>query len=253
MQKQMIKKPAFLSYWDMNKIAVKAGDGSIEYKKCPSLSEKQQCLSEYSLPLILPGMFYLLNLSPFALYWCLIIVVGHTIETALTNFGHSVKCFRISGQISPLMHHLIDCGWLHTLISAMLLKPSNFTTLDTSAISSESENDVVSFLTENEWHVIYMALLLIQTLPIYLAVSFKTDYLKQNQQDRFHPKSVSFIGLHIRRCFVWYLFVTGWIYVASFFPTLIWRGIGVLILNIIPLGQVKRYSSFSNLNKEMTN
>ena len=243
----------------MKKIGVKVGDESFVYRKCPSMTEKQQCITEYSLPLVLPAMFYLLNLSPFAIQWCLAIVLGHTIETTLTNFGHSVKCFRISGPISPLLHHFLDCGWLHTLISAMFLKPSHFT-IDSKNIPENTQQDI-SFLNENEWNVIYMALLLIQTLRIYLAVSLKPHYLRQQKRDgsalcaRSKNASVSpILGLHIQQCFLWYLVATGWLFIASFSPGMMWRIIGVFVLNVVPVCLFKKYSSDCNLkNKKITN
>ncbi len=241
---------AILSYWDTKKLLNEKSNGDIEFRKCPSMSEKQQCIAEYSLPLILPAMFYLQNLSLFGLHWCMVIVVGHSLETTLTNFGPSVKHFRMLGWIPPLVHHLIDCFWLHSLISAILWMPHRFVSASVSAGSMDDDDG------SWRWGVIYMAMLLIQTLPIYLAVSFKTDYLKHrppatsdndddNDDDKYRKRkpSTSKIGMHIRRCFVWYWASTVLVFTASFLGSCMLLKVGVLCLNATPLVLFCAYSN----------
>ncbi len=222
--KMEVVKKVIQSYWDLDKIPEYRAMGSVEFRKCPSLNEKQQCISEYGLPLILPGIFYIMKLSPFGLRWCMTIVCGHTLETALTNFGPSVKSFRVWGCISPIVHHLIDCAWLQSLISAMVLVPHRFVVDD-----SGKPSDV--------WYVVYIALLLIQTLPIYLAVSFKTHYIKHRHfsDDKHNKMSITMIGMHLRLCFISYLLATACIYYSYYFTQEFLLKIGVLILNAAPI------------------
>lgn len=130
-----------------------APDTSIWYGFCPTMSPKQQALMEYTLPLVLSGIAYSMRFTNFGHIWCILIISGHTIETMFTSFGSSARSLSYKPVIGPLHHHFIDCMWLHTLISAMLLMPQRF--------------GDYGFLT---------GLLLIQTLPIYLAVSLKTHF-----------------------------------------------------------------------------
>uniref|UniRef100_A0A7S1FWP4 Uncharacterized protein n=2 Tax=Corethron hystrix TaxID=216773 RepID=A0A7S1FWP4_9STRA len=250
--KDIRKRSKILSYWEIEKSRnFNSADGTIEFRACPSLSEKQQCLLEYSLPIILPAMFSLLNFSSFGLRWCLILVVGHTVETTFTDFGSSVGRLRLAERISPLAHHLIDCAWLHSLISAMLLTPHFFIYFSTVSSSVDKNFDGAagssSTTEENEWRVVLVALLLIQTLPIYLAVSFKTEYLKRRG---WHAPSnfpsTSLIGLHIRRCFLWYLKVTACIFIACYFHLTKLLQVCVFVLNLIPIGLFFKYSTQYN-------
>ncbi len=242
-----IRRPAILCYRDTKKTLVEKPSGEFEYRVCPSLNEKQQYISEYLLPIVLPGIFYLLNLSSFGLRWCFTMVIGHTIETILTNFGPSTRHFRAIALISPILHHFIDCLWLHSLISAMLLCPHKFTS------ASASASDPVV----DRRKVTYAAYLLIQTLPIYLVVSFKSNYIKrQHQQQHQHVEykghtnvkagkvdtsKISVMGMHIRRCFVWYWAATIFLMIASSFATVALLRIGVLFLDVIPVGLTAIY------------
>eukprot|EP00547_Thalassionema_nitzschioides_P007533 CAMPEP_0194206116 /NCGR_PEP_ID=MMETSP0156-20130528/5219_1 /TAXON_ID=33649 /ORGANISM="Thalassionema nitzschioides, Strain L26-B" /LENGTH=458 /DNA_ID=CAMNT_0038932547 /DNA_START=116 /DNA_END=1489 /DNA_ORIENTATION=+ len=179
------------SYWDLKKepAITTPSSGEIVYKACPSLTEKQQCIMEYSLPLVLPGIFYVQTLSNFGLYCCFAIVAVHTLETSITDFGKSATGLCAYAGISPLVHYFMDCVLLHSIISAMLLAPHYF-------VGDTNNSD------DNIQVVIHTAILLIQTLPIYLSVCFKSNYFNyQQQQDK--NRSTGNVGLLIVNCFVW--------------------------------------------------
>jgi len=132
-----------------------------EYDFCPSMNSQQQYVLEYSLPVVLPDMFYLGHMSKYGLVWSFTVVVGHTIETMLTNFGKPASRPYAFPLIMPLQHHLLDCGWLHSIITGTLLVPERF--------GAGNENRISS---------LWMGVILIQTLPIYLTVSLKSDFKK---------------------------------------------------------------------------
>ena len=223
------RHPKIISYWDVRKTMVekRRPSGTLEYNLCPSLTEKQQCLSEFALPFSLPSLFYLLNLSPFALQCCYIMIVIHTIETMVTNFGASVTNFCALKLITPLTHHFLDCIWLHSLISVMLLVPAKFSNV--TELSDPRETIKVMSL----------GLMLIQTLPIYLSVSFKTHYLKNRYQDTRTKLSMNNL---IHSCFSWYWVATILIsFVGLVLKSFILLLPCVMILNIIPILLINTY------------
>lgn len=238
------RRPSLQSYWDTKKTLQLSNqrrtNGNLEFKFVPVLTEKQQCLSEFGLPLVIPMIFFWFNFSSFGFVWCTTIVVGHTIETMLTNFGESVRDLCAVDIIPRLAHHFLDCVWLHSLISAMVLFPDLFIRPD----------DLNHHAGESERTVINIGLILIQTLPIYLAVSFKTDFLRlrhdQLQEVSSSPpadSSLMSLQLFIRSCFIWYLAATALILITSFSSqTRFLMYGGVIIFNVTPLILFRSYS-----------
>ena len=221
------------SYWDLNKQANETPSGTIEYNACPSLSVKQQYQMEYGLPLVLPGIFYFSNLSSFGLHWSIIIVAGHTLETMMTNFGkleESNRQLHAAGILNSLQHHLFDCIWLHTIITAMFICPGLF---------------------GSHVRVFYIGLMLIQTLPIYLAVSFKSHYCNQtsSRKEAIRPENV---GLHIRHCFLFYLLATMSISISRLLDRNWERNMcllgGLLVFNIAPMHLTNSYLKLQEHN-----
>lgn len=238
------RTPSFQSYWDTKKTLQlsnqRRSNGNFEYKFLPELTEKQQCLSEFGLPLVIPMIFFWFNFSSFGFVWCTTIVVGHTIETMLTNFGESVRELCAVDIIPRLAHHFLDCVWLHSLISAMLLFPDRF-------VRPDDLNNHGGDRT-----VINIGLILIQTLPIYLAVSFKTDFLRLHrnhlQEVSSSPPDSSLMSIQyfIRSCFIWYFAATALILITSLSSqTRFLMYGGVSLFNVTPLILFRSYSKIA--------
>lgn len=186
-------------------------DTSLWYDLCPTMSPKQQALMEYSLPLVLSGISYSSRFSNFGHIWCILIIVGHTIETMFTSFGPSAKDLSYRPIIGPLHHHFIDCMWLHTLISALILVSDAFSP--------------VACIT---------GILMIQTLPIYLAVSLKTHFTSKfgSKGKDCNRKSMDQV---IKMLFVWYSCATVCAlggYILTIFDL---KVLGVFLFNASPL------------------
>lgn len=199
-----------------------APDRSNWYELCATLTPRQQAMMEYSLPMTLPTMFYILELSRFGVAWCVVIVIGHTLETLFTGFGPSARDLNYKPVIAPLEHNLIDCMWLHTLISAMIIGPHHF--------------GPGGF---------YLGLVLTQTLPIYLAVSFKThfqinwlekaDEVKQKDSFSRQEGMIKCMGNMIRRLFHRYFLSVLCVYVGHLVGSFNIRLLGVFLFNLAPL------------------
>lgn len=222
------KRQRISSSWDRKKQLVQTASGDLVYKYCPSLDKDQQYKLEYSLPLVLPLWFTLSNLSRVALYWTIVIVVGHSIETYLTSFGPaSAPRTRL---IDAMTHHMIDCMWLQTLISAMVIWPSLF--------------------GMSELRVCIIAEIVTILIPIYLSVSYKSYYCMNTSENTRTPIKNSTMGQHIQSCFLWYG-VSGALIAFGFLDSPAFATAGIVALNASPIVLTKNFMSTFNKMKDM--
>ncbi|GFH45104.1 hypothetical protein CTEN210_01578 [Chaetoceros tenuissimus] len=211
------KRQRILSSWDRKKILTQTASGDFMYKFCPVLNKEQQYKVEYSLPLVIPVWFALANLTKVAFYWGFVIVIGHTIETYLTSFGPSsdpnTKVF------DAMSHHMMDCFWLQTLITGMVIKPELFAT--------------------SEFKVYLIAALTTILLPIYLSVSYKTYYCMNTNVKEKSPMKDSTIGQHVQSCFLWY--GTAAVLLCLGYESSLFVYGGVVALNVSPFVLTKNF------------
>lgn len=227
-QSSQPKRQRISSSWDRNKQLVQTPSGDFVYKHCPSLDKDQQYKLEYSLPLVLPLWFTLSNLSRVALYWTIVIVVGHSIETYLTSFGPtSAPRTRL---LDAMTHHMIDCLWLQTMISAMVIWPSLF--------------------GMSQFRVCIIAEIVTILIPIYLSVSYKSYYCMNTSENTRTPIKNSSIGQHIQSCFLWYG-VSGALIAFGFFNAPAFATAGIVALNASPVVLTKNFMSTFHKMKSM--
>ena len=227
-QPSQSKRQRISSSWDRKKQLVQTSSGDLVYKYCPSLDKDQQYKLEYSLPLVLPIWFTLSNLSRVALYWTIVIVVGHSIETYLTSFGPtSAPRTRL---LDAMTHHMIDCLWLQTMISAMVIWPSLF--------------------GMSQFRVCIIAEIVTILIPIYLSVSYKSYYCMNTSENTRTPIKNSSIGQHIQSCFLWYG-VSGALIAFGFFDSPTFATAGIVALNASPIVLTKNFMSTFNKMKDM--
>lgn len=227
-QPSQSKRQRISSSWDRKKQLVQTSSGDLVYKYCPSLDKDQQYKLEYSLPLVLPIWFTLSNLSRVALYWTIVIVVGHSIETYLTSFGPtSAPRTRL---LDAMTHHMIDCLWLQTMISAMVIWPSLF--------------------GMSQFRVCIIAEIVTILIPIYLSVSYKSYYCMNTSENTRTPIKNSSIGQHIQSCFLWYG-VSGALIAFGFFDSPTFATAGIVALNASPVVLTKNFMSTFNKMKDM--
>lgn len=227
-QPSQSKRQRVSSSWDRKKQLVQTASGDLVYKYCPSLDKDQQYKLEYSLPLVLPLWFTLSNLSRVALYWTIVIVVGHSIETYLTSFGPtSAPRTRL---LDAMTHHMIDCLWLQTMISAMVIWPSLF--------------------GMSQFRVCIIAEIVTILIPIYLSVSYKSYYCMNTSENTRTPIKNSSIGQHIQSCFLWYG-VSGALIAFGFFDSPSFATAGIVALNASPVVLTKNFMSTFNKMKDM--
>ena len=120
----------------------------------------QNCL-EYSLPVTLPALSWLLGYSRAGIWFCVLTVVFHTLESAITNFGPRTQRFRFPfAPLDPVTHMFIDCGiiWGHSLIYAVF--PHHFGP-----------------------HPYILSFCIWCTLPYYVASSYKTHVYKARREE----------------------------------------------------------------------
>ena len=120
----------------------------------------QNCL-EYSLPVTLPALSWLLGYSRAGIWFCVLTVVFHTLESAITNFGPRTQSFRFPfAPLDPVTHMLIDCGiiWGHSLIYALF--PHHFGP-----------------------HPYILSFCIWCTLPYYVASSYKTHVYRVRREE----------------------------------------------------------------------
>lgn len=120
----------------------------------------QNCL-EYSLPVTLPALSWLLGYSRAGIWFCILTVVFHTLESAITNFGPRTQRFRFPfAPLDPVTHMFIDSAiiWGHSLIYALF--PHHFGP-----------------------HPYILSFCIWCTLPYYVASSYKTHVYKVRREE----------------------------------------------------------------------
>jgi hypothetical protein len=97
------------------------------YGWAPAADERLRAGIEYSIPLILPTLAYLLQYSSYAWSYCFVLPVFHTLETMLTDFGPKATGLHLKWTpITPLMHLSIDLCLFHPFCMAMFVWPDIF-------------------------------------------------------------------------------------------------------------------------------
>ena len=120
------------------------------------LDEVTQTCLEYSLPVTLPALSWLLGYSRAGVWFCIATVIVHTIESALTNFGPETVGFRCNfAPVSPVKHMIIDCVIILSHSISYVLFPHHFGK-----------------------HPYVLSFCIICTLPYYVASSYKTHCIK---------------------------------------------------------------------------
>ena len=141
---------------------------------CPELPETEtsRALTEYAQPMSLAIFFRLFQsyTTPWAYQWCAAIAVGHTLYSVVTDFGgtHSTSTAAAAAAaprtwpclIDFISHQVMDSFMMHALITTMLLYPDKFGS-----------------------NAFYLAMFLIQTQPIHLAMWFKSNFASKDQDD----------------------------------------------------------------------
>eukprot|EP00980_Cylindrotheca_fusiformis_P019412 scaffold6683_cov103-Cylindrotheca_fusiformis.AAC.4 len=199
------------------------------FNNIPSLSPRQQAWAEYSLPLFLPLIFYVGKLSKFGILWCSVIIVGHTLQTLFTAFEPAAADLRYKPSIGMIQHHFIDCIWVQSLVSAMLLTPQNF-----------GANSV------------YTGVFLIPLVPIYLAVSLKTHFEQKVLENATYAttarsikrrqKLVQQVGETLRDTVVWYLASIAVVLLGHHTFSFNLIVLGVFVLNAAPISTLASYT-----------
>ena len=126
----------------------------------------QNCL-EYSLPVTLPALSWLLGYSRAGVWFCIATVIFHTLESALTNFGPQTVGFRCNfAPISPVKHMIIDCVIILSHSIFYVLFPHHFGK-----------------------HPYVLSFCIICTLPYYVASSYKTHLHKLRREQMQKPRN----------------------------------------------------------------
>lgn len=208
-------------------------NGTVFYSMTPSISPRQQAWMEYSMPVILPILFYTVDLSQFGLMWCFVLVSGHTLQTLFTSFGPDAKDLSYKPAIEMLQHNFMDTLWMQSLYTAMLLMPQYF--------------DPAS---------VYVAAALIPLLPFYLSVSLKAHF-EHNVLDasadartttatarsiKRKLRSVQVVGEIIDNSFTWYFSAVALILLGHYVACFNAMVMGVFVLNTAPLSTFAAYT-----------
>lgn len=120
----------------------------------------QTCL-EYSLPITLPALSWLLGYSPTGVWFCIATVIVHTMESALTNFGPQTVGLRCKfAPVSPVTHMIIDCVIILSHSISYVLFPHHF--------------GKIPFT---------LSFCIFCTLPYYVASSYKTHLHKTRKKE----------------------------------------------------------------------
>ena len=117
----------------------------------PTLSESTQQKLEYTLPITLAILGWLLSYTWKGHAACMLVIVLHTIEVAVTNFGDAAATMRVAAVLTPTAHDCIDVCLISGLALTMILFPSEFGAFPTAT-----------------------SIALECTIPPYLLISFKT-------------------------------------------------------------------------------
>eukprot|EP00980_Cylindrotheca_fusiformis_P019409 scaffold6683_cov103-Cylindrotheca_fusiformis.AAC.1 len=199
------------------------------YNMTPSLAPRQQAWVEYALPLVLPLIFYVCELSRFGVLWCSVIIVGHTLQTLFTAFGPAAADLSFKPSIEMLQHHFMDCIWVQCLVSAMLLTPQHF------GVNS-----------------VYTGAGLILLVPIYLTVSLKTHFeqnVLENATDATTARSIKRrqklmqqLGETLRDTVAWYLASIAVVLLGHHTFSFNLIVLGVFVLNAAPISTLASYT-----------
>ena len=94
------------------------------YDWAPTVDERTRFALEYSLPIVLPGVAILSKFTTPAFIYCVLLPVGHTLETILTDFGPKASDLRLkNAPITPMMHMCLDLLILLPLIISAFVWP----------------------------------------------------------------------------------------------------------------------------------
>ncbi|CAB9511409.1 expressed unknown protein [Seminavis robusta] len=147
------------------------------YLYVPSGGEWNQNIIEYSTPVVLPHLFRWLGFNSHAETWCWAIVVLHTMQTAVSDFGPHNKSIRWKAWISPLNHLLIDTAYMQAMVTAMCLKPTWFV--------DQATNKPLR-------HVQWISCFMVFNLMVHTCSSLKMEYTRQKvKQVSVDPVTVS--------------------------------------------------------------
>jgi hypothetical protein len=193
---------------------------------CPSMAPEQQAVFEYMLPLVLPALFFVCDISAAGHAWALLLIVGHTIECMCTNFGGN--SWYIFDVIGPIQHLQMDMWWNHVMHSCFFLcGPDTFGP-----------------------NCYYVALVLVPTLPTVLAVDLKSHFLacvltnSEKQALEANDKSPAWaaaielnrrLGRHVRRSTMLYIVVMAMLALSSLFGNSTTQALAVFSFNMCPL------------------
>jgi hypothetical protein len=119
---------------------------------CPSMTPEQQGVVELMLPVALPAILYMFNISAFGYAWALLLIVGHSTECLCTDWGGTA--WSAVRWIGPLQHLQMDLLWNHAMITSFFLSGP-------------------AVLGKNCY---YVSLCLVPTLPTLLCVSLKSHF-----------------------------------------------------------------------------
>ncbi|KAG7338696.1 HSF-type DNA-binding protein [Nitzschia inconspicua] len=91
----------------------------IWFDSCPSMTPEQQGIIEYMLPVFLPALFHMSSMSLWGYAWALLLIVGHSIECMVTDWGGNA--WTVVPRIGPLQHLQMDLLWNHAMITSFFL------------------------------------------------------------------------------------------------------------------------------------
>jgi hypothetical protein len=127
---------------------------------CPAMTPEQQGIIEIMLPVALPAILYMFNISSWGFVWVLVLMVGHSVECLCTDWGGTA--WSVVRWIGPLQHLQMDLLWNHAMITSFFLSgPAIFGR-----------------------NCYYAALCLVPTLPALVVVSLKSHFLSSILADR---------------------------------------------------------------------
>jgi len=182
------------------------------YQFVPSLTERQQVLNEYAGPTVLTPLFFVLRYSSFAMTWAILLFLGHTFQTMISDFGQDTKYWRIKPWISPMPHHLMDSYiWNQALMSYMLVYPDKFGT-----------------------GAYWLACCMIMSGQlVYTVSSLKVHYLKH--QATLTQSGCRALELTFVNCFLWYGTCALVFVLARILQTTALLNFGLVVFNLGPL------------------
>lgn len=174
---------------------------------------RYQALYDYSSPIALPVLFYMMDISSFGMYWATFLIAGHTIQSLFTEYGPNTGDLVLNPKISLGKHLFMDVMWVQLLLSAMILVPEYF--------GSSSVMLANAFLLSN---------------PPSLGMSLKSHYhhfhsQKKRQQFVYGDWWLADI---IKWLFVGYLASALFISLGQYLAIPSLRVVGVFLMNLTP-------------------